>query len=137
MHDEFPTRPEHWAKHLEGSYADRDQLRTLDGLGHNWLYIDHGWREMQWATHCNTEVVRWTVRSASTVETVDSSLLVRNGWWRQTGNSSSSSARSRTRRTTSRAVAGWLVEVNAVNATSATSASEINSPVSGSTTAPG
>jgi hypothetical protein len=34
-------------------------------------------------------------------------------------------------------VAGWLVEVNAVNATSATSASEINSPVSGSTTAPG
>ncbi|MDX6292434.1 MAG: hypothetical protein QOH50_1509 [Kribbellaceae bacterium] len=42
MHDEFPTRPEHWAKHLEGSYADRDQLRTLDGLGHNWLYIDHG-----------------------------------------------------------------------------------------------
>ena len=62
MHDEFPTRPEHWAKHLEGSYADREQLRTLDGLGHNWLYIDHGWREMQWATHCNTEVVRWTLR---------------------------------------------------------------------------
>jgi hypothetical protein len=62
MHDEFPSRPEHWAKHLEGSYADSEQLRTLDGLGQDWLYIDHGWREMQWATHCNTEVVRWTLR---------------------------------------------------------------------------
>jgi hypothetical protein len=37
-------------------------LCTLDGLGHDWLYIDHGWREMRWATHCNTEVVRWTLR---------------------------------------------------------------------------
>jgi len=44
---------------------------------------------------------------------------------------------SRTRRTTSRAVTGHRVLANAVNETSATSASEINCPVSGSTTAPG
>jgi hypothetical protein len=64
-------------------------------------------------------------------------LLVKNGWCRQTGNSSSTLAWSRTRRTISRAVTGWAVEANAVKVISATSASEINSPVSGSTTAPG
>lgn len=42
-------------------------------------------------------------------------------------------ARSRTRRTTSRAVTGCLVEANAVNSASA---SEVSRPVSGSTTAP-
>jgi hypothetical protein len=62
LHDEIPTRPGHWARHLEGSYPNRDELRTLDGLGRPWLYIDHGWREMQWSTHCNTEVVRWSLR---------------------------------------------------------------------------
>ena len=68
---------------------------------------------------------------------VGSVLLVKNGWYRQTGNSSSRWLRSRTRRTTSRAVTGSAVEANAVKVTSATSASEISSPVSGSTTAPG
>jgi Domain of unknown function (DUF4111) len=62
LHDELPTRPGHWTHHLEGSYPNQDELRTLDGLGRPWLYIDHGWREMQWSTHCNTEVVRWTLR---------------------------------------------------------------------------
>ncbi len=62
LHREFPERPEHWAKHLEGSYPDKDELRTLTGLGKEWLYIDHGWSEMQWSTHCNTEVVRWSLR---------------------------------------------------------------------------
>jgi aminoglycoside adenylyltransferase-like protein len=37
-------------------------LAELRGLGRKWLYIDHGWREMQWSTHCNTEVVRWSLR---------------------------------------------------------------------------
>ena len=62
MHAEFPTRSAHWAQHLEGSYPPLDELRTLRGLGKPWLYIDHGWREMQWSTHCNTEVVRWSLR---------------------------------------------------------------------------
>ncbi|TWD83853.1 uncharacterized protein DUF4111 [Kribbella amoyensis] len=62
LHDEIPTRPGFWTKHLEGSYPLLDELRTLDGLGSDWLYIDHGWRDMQWSTHCNTEVVRWTFR---------------------------------------------------------------------------
>jgi hypothetical protein len=62
LHDEIPTRSGHWTQHLEGSYAPRDELRTLDALGRPWLYIDHGWRQMQWSTHCNTEVVRWSLR---------------------------------------------------------------------------
>lgn len=62
LHEEIPAREGHWTHHLEGSYAPKAELATLDGLGKEWLYIDHGWREMQWSTHCNTEVVRWTLR---------------------------------------------------------------------------
>lgn len=62
LHDEIPTRPGFWTQHLEGSYPLADDLRTLARLGREWLYIDHGWRAMQWSTHCNTEVVRWTLR---------------------------------------------------------------------------
>lgn len=62
LHDELPTRPGYWNRRLEGSYPLLSELRTLDGLGRDWLYIDNGWREMQWSSHCNTEVVRWTFR---------------------------------------------------------------------------
>jgi hypothetical protein len=62
LHDELPTRRDHWARHLEGSYPPAGELRTLRAMGRKWLYIDHGWREMQWSTHCNTEVVRWSLR---------------------------------------------------------------------------
>jgi hypothetical protein len=62
LHDEIPTRPGHWTHHLEGSYAPKPQLETLATIGQAWLYVDHGWREMQWSTHCNTEDVRWTLR---------------------------------------------------------------------------
>ncbi|ADB32793.1 hypothetical protein Kfla_3738 [Kribbella flavida DSM 17836] len=62
LHAEIPARPGFWTQHLEGSYPLLADLRTLDGLGRDWLYVDHGWREMQWSTHCNSEVVRWTLR---------------------------------------------------------------------------
>jgi predicted nucleotidyltransferase len=62
LHDELPTRSGHWTHHLEGSYAPRAEL-ALASLDKRWLYVDHGWREMQWSTHCNTEVVRWTLRA--------------------------------------------------------------------------
>lgn len=64
---EIPTRDGHWTHHLEGSYAPQDELRTLAGLGADWLYIDHGWREMRWSTHCNSEVVRWSLREHGVV----------------------------------------------------------------------
>ena len=63
LHDELPTRAEHWAQHLEGSYAPKRDLETLAALGQRWLYVDHGWREMQWSNHCNREEVRWTLQA--------------------------------------------------------------------------
>jgi predicted nucleotidyltransferase len=62
FHDELPTRKGFWNRHIEGSYAPADELKTLDGLGRDWLYIDHGWREMQWHEHCNSAVARWILR---------------------------------------------------------------------------
>jgi predicted nucleotidyltransferase len=62
LHDEIPTRPGHWPHDLEGSYAPRADLATLAALDKPWLYINHGWREMEWSPHCNTEDVRWTLR---------------------------------------------------------------------------
>jgi len=62
LHDEIPTRPGYWSHNLEGSYAPRADLATLAALGEEWLYIDRGWREMQWSSHCNTEDARWTLR---------------------------------------------------------------------------
>ena len=67
LHDELPTRDGFWNRHLEGSYPVASELRTLDGLGREWLYIDHGWREMQWATHCNNVVSRWSLRERGVV----------------------------------------------------------------------
>lgn len=63
MHREFPARKEQfWAQRLEGSYPPADELRTLEGMGKPWFYIDNGMSEMEWSTHCNTEVVRWSLR---------------------------------------------------------------------------
>lgn len=46
---------------MEGSYAPRDELQNLAGLGVEWLFIGHGQREMEWSKHCNSEIVRWTL----------------------------------------------------------------------------
>jgi hypothetical protein len=59
LHDEIPTRDGHWTTNLEGSYPLLEELRTLSGLGARWLYIDRGWREILWSTHCNTGPPRW------------------------------------------------------------------------------
>lgn len=62
LHDEIPTRAGHWTRHLEGSYPIARELRDLTGLGREWWYVDHGWRCLQRSTHCNLEIVRWTLR---------------------------------------------------------------------------
>ena len=62
FHDELPTREGFWNRHLEGSYAPATELKTLAAFGCDWLYIDHGWREMQWSEHCNSAVMRWILR---------------------------------------------------------------------------
>ncbi len=67
LHDEIPARSGHWTHDLEGSYAPRAELETLATLDKEWLYVDRGWRQMQWSTHCNTEDVRWTLRERAVV----------------------------------------------------------------------
>jgi hypothetical protein len=67
LHDEIPTRPGHWTKHLEGSYADVASLRSSRGLGTPWLYCDHGHRELIWDTHCNSLHTRWILRNRGIV----------------------------------------------------------------------
>jgi hypothetical protein len=37
------------------------------GLGREWLFVDHGHREMQWSAHCNVEVVRRPLRERGVV----------------------------------------------------------------------
>lgn len=63
LHDEIPMRAEFWAKHLEGSYADVETLRSVAGLGTSWLFCDHGHRELIWDTHCNSPHTRWILRN--------------------------------------------------------------------------
>jgi hypothetical protein len=62
LHREIPGWAGRWSTELEGSYPDRGQLKSLHGLGTPWLYVDRGHQEMQWSTHCNTDVVRWSLR---------------------------------------------------------------------------
>jgi predicted nucleotidyltransferase len=61
LHEEIPGWSGYWAYNLEGSYAPRADLRTLDALGEPWLYVDRGSREMEWSPHCNTADVRWVL----------------------------------------------------------------------------
>ncbi len=62
LHREIPRAPGHWSGHLEGSYAVADDLRTVAGLGAEWLYVDHGRDEMSWSDHCNQPWTRWILR---------------------------------------------------------------------------
>ena len=62
LHWDIPTWPSYWAHNVEGSYAPRADLQTLEALGRPWLYVDRGRREMEWSAHCNREDVRWVLR---------------------------------------------------------------------------
>lgn len=62
LHRRIPHGEGHWCGHLEGSYAVAGDLRTVDGLGAEWLYVDHGWDEMSWSDHCNRAWTRWILR---------------------------------------------------------------------------
>ena len=51
-----------WAQHLEGSYFPKDLLRQHVRTGQELWYLDHGARSLVKSDHCNTIVVRWTIR---------------------------------------------------------------------------
>lgn len=69
LHRSLPARDGHWNRHLEGSYPPIEDLRTLDALGRDWLFVDHGHAEMEWSTHCNSLEHRWALRHHGVVLT--------------------------------------------------------------------
>jgi hypothetical protein len=62
FHRELPTRQEHWAQHVEGSYALLGDLLDPTRTGRGWLFVEHGHREMTWDIHGNDMVHRWVLR---------------------------------------------------------------------------
>jgi hypothetical protein len=62
MHAEFPTRSVSWAQHLEGSYVPAAALRRIDPERRPFRYVDNGSPRLEWSTHDNTRVVRWSLR---------------------------------------------------------------------------
>ncbi len=62
MHARIHTLDVPWAQHLEGSYIPKDRLRRVDPSRSTYLYLDNGATELIWDNHCNTAVVRWSLR---------------------------------------------------------------------------
>jgi len=62
MHKRLYAREVAWAQHLEGSYAPTDQLRRPDPSRSPWWFLDNGADELVLDNHCNTAVMRWTLR---------------------------------------------------------------------------
>ncbi len=62
MHESVYNLKSPWAQHLEGSYFPKDVLRDYAQSGTLLWYLDHGSRSLVRSDHCNTVVVRWTVR---------------------------------------------------------------------------
>ena len=62
MHGEIFMLESHWAQHLEGSYFPISLLRGISLCGTNLWYLDNGASSLVESEHCNTIVVRTTLR---------------------------------------------------------------------------
>lgn len=62
LHGRLHDLPAAWAQHLEGSYVPKHALRRVDPDRKPFLFLDNGARELTWDGHCNTAVVRWSLR---------------------------------------------------------------------------
>jgi hypothetical protein len=67
MHERIYALDVAWAQHLEGSYVPKDRLRRVDPLRRPYLYLDNGATELTRDNHCNTAVVRWSLREHGVV----------------------------------------------------------------------
>lgn len=67
LHQGLYARAVPWAQHLEGSYAPAAALRTLAAAGEPWWYLDNGATTLALDPHCNTAVVRWSLREHGVV----------------------------------------------------------------------
>jgi hypothetical protein len=62
LHRDLYELPTPWAQHLEGSYAPQEQLRRVDSARSQWWFLDNGASRLERDNHCNTAIVRWTLR---------------------------------------------------------------------------
>ena len=62
MHQRLFALETHWAQHLEGSYVPKASLRRVDDERRRFVYLDNGRTELELDNHCNTHVVRWSLR---------------------------------------------------------------------------
>jgi hypothetical protein len=62
MHQRLFALETPWAQHLEGSYVPKASLRRRDPARRPFVYLDNGSTELQLDNHCNTDVVRWSLR---------------------------------------------------------------------------
>ncbi len=62
LHRDLPQGDGFWNRHLEGSYAVADDLRSTLGLGAEWLFANHGAGHLEWSQHCNQPWTRWILR---------------------------------------------------------------------------
>ncbi len=69
LHDEIPTREDHWPHDIEGSYAPIDELASVESFGCEWLFNDHGQRTLVLDDHCNRAYTRWILREHGIVLT--------------------------------------------------------------------
>jgi hypothetical protein len=67
LHDEIPTRAGHWPHDIEGSYAPIGELASVDFMGRQWLFNDHGHRTLELDDHCNRAYTRWILREHGVV----------------------------------------------------------------------
>jgi predicted nucleotidyltransferase len=62
MHAELYARDTPWAQHLEGSYFPKGRLRRIEASPAELWFLDNGSCQLALDAHCNTPVVRWTLR---------------------------------------------------------------------------
>lgn len=67
MHERLYALEASWAQHLEGSYFPKGRLRRVDPARGPLLFLDNGASGLVWDNHCNTAVVRWTLRERGLV----------------------------------------------------------------------
>jgi predicted nucleotidyltransferase len=62
MHQRLYALETPWAQHLEGSYIPKDSMRRRDAARRTFVYLDNGSTELALDNHCNTHIVRWSLR---------------------------------------------------------------------------
>ncbi|MBA3329458.1 MAG: DUF4111 domain-containing protein [Actinobacteria bacterium] len=67
MHGRLYALEVPWAQHLEGSYITADLLRRVDPSQSPLPYLDNGASRLVWDDHCNTAIVRWSLREHGVV----------------------------------------------------------------------